>query len=146
MVQTYDISVSDHMLIECELSLQNCDSRQKFITYRNFKHFDINEFNKDLYSIDFNYIYYIKDIDNKLEYFNDKITQLFNKHAPMRTIKIKHCVNSSIPSLMLILVYYKQLKNFANHAVDNEKRAYMNYVLNGTDVRKKWQALKIWVL
>nr|CAH7740552.1 unnamed protein product [Callosobruchus chinensis] len=161
-VSVYDINVSDHLLTECHFSIQNICQKSKQVTFRDYRNFSIDTFNDDLDKIDFNSIFYTCGIDEKLELFNKYVLGIFDKHAPKITVRVtRNRAPWLTDNLKLIfsLRYsaltkfksnkskenwdrYKELRNFANHATENEKKAYLGTIMDRGDVRKKWRTLK----
>nr|CAH7715602.1 unnamed protein product [Callosobruchus chinensis] len=161
-VSVYDINVSDHLLTECHFSIQNICQKSKQVTFRDYRNFSIDTFNDDLDKIDFNSIFYTCGIDEKLELFNKYVLGIFDKHAPKVTVRVtRNRAPWLTDNLKLIFSLrdsaltkfksnktkenwdrYKELRNFANHATENEKKAYLGTIMDHGDVRKKWRTLK----
>lgn len=60
------VHISDHELIECEI-FGDCTAAPKLITYRDYKDFDLELFQQHLSSLNLDIIFYISDIDLKVE-------------------------------------------------------------------------------
>ncbi|XP_059046034.1 uncharacterized protein LOC131841730 [Achroia grisella] len=56
---------------------------------RNFNRIDVNSLHRDAALIDWNPVLETTNVDNKILLFNTQIIDLFNKHAPVRVIKLR---------------------------------------------------------
>ena len=74
---------------------------------RSFKNFNLEFFNRDASTIDWNYVYTLPDVDSKIEWLNESILFLFNTHAPLQTVKIS---NRKQPWFTEILDLIRKLK------------------------------------
>lgn len=90
---------------------------------------------------------YISDIEEKLEYFNDLITFLFDIHAPLKTRKFSKPPAPWLTDTVKIMMQkrdvalqrykrtynpidyqkFKDFKNITNKAIENEQKAYFNH-------------------
>ena len=61
-------------------------------------------------TLDWNHIYYIVDVNNKLSYFNSLIVSLLNQFAPLRKCKIKN--SDCIFSLNKDILYHRNIRDF----------------------------------
>nr|CAI5870126.1 unnamed protein product [Callosobruchus analis] len=149
--------LADHNLIYCEVKLISKKFPPKFHTFRDFKKIDKNLFDTDLKRISFHDIFNSVELDRKVEIFNTLILELFDKHAPIKTVKITKkrapWLTDNIKLLMKFRDnalcqfkrsrdpskwdYYKQLRNFIQTAYENEKRAYLQFQINN-DLNKRW--------
>lgn len=153
---------SDHRLVYCEL-LFNVDIAQPMIiTYRCFDNFNYQSFSSDLISLPWYNFIRQSNIDLKLDIFNQFITSLFDKHAPLKQSRItKRRAPWLTPNLKLIMkerdkalqkfkrsnnaddwVNYKQLRNFTLSVVRKEKRAYLKSICEKHCLRKTWSTMK----
>ena len=62
----------------------------KYVTYRSFTTFDENNFLTDLRNSSLGNVYNFTDPDKALEYWLNTFTEVYNKHAPFRTHRVKH--------------------------------------------------------
>ncbi|KAI5747281.1 hypothetical protein M8J77_013016 [Diaphorina citri] len=81
------VGCSDHDLIYLAYSLFPTKHKDRVITSRNFKKFNSSQFLHDACAANWDQIYSLENIDDKLSCFNDLVLTLFNKHAPFRTFK-----------------------------------------------------------
>nr|CAH7751619.1 unnamed protein product [Callosobruchus chinensis] len=143
--QVGGLDLTYHELISCRVQQHKLKTEPLFYTYRSFKNFDITHFLDDLQKLSLINICYLSDIEDKIELFNRLITDLFNKHIPLKTSKITKAkapwLNDEIRSLMIDRdkarsafrkhpissnwEKYKTLKNRTNHKIVEEKRKYL---------------------
>lgn len=157
-------NVADHCVIFCKLSVdtQTKSSPKSYISYRNLFNVDIQKFQADLEAIPWDYIFSLPDVDRKVEFLTSNIVHLFNLHAPMRTGKAKSRFSPWLtPNIKLMQKmrdealdrykltrlpghwsYYKQLRNFTNLSICNEKKAYLAHKLRSCNIREKWKELR----
>lgn len=111
---------SDHYLIDLEISNVKSIVKDKYIYSRSLKNIDANNFYQDLHNLPFSDIFYINDLNLKLDTFNKLILNLFDIHAPLKRIKIvanknKPWMTDNIRLLMKLrdkaLQKFKQVKS-----------------------------------
>lgn len=85
---TVDVHFSDHRLAYVIVNLKVPRFRQKFVTVRNFKYFNYNEFLNDLLGLTWHDFYRAETIDEKVDFFEERIQFIFNLHAPFRTYRV----------------------------------------------------------
>lgn len=156
---TFD--ASDHFLIKCQLKLESLKPQPFFATYRDFRHFDRAAFYRDLQNVPFDDIYYMPNIDQKVNTFNFYLLELFNLHAPLRTSRItKRKAPWLTPNIKFFISLrnktlskykrqrtatnwesYRQLRNFVSNAIDREKRAYLENRIQNNGSRDNWKLL-----
>lgn len=152
---------TDHELIYCSLIKPIVKHPSIFKTYRDYKNFDLNFFNNELQSLPFEDILYINDINKKLTFFNNLLVSLFDRHAPLRTIRctkpkalwLTNNIRSMIKLRNNALVkfknsrnpedfnYYKNLRNLTSQAIKNEKKAFLNYRIRNNRSKTLWRDL-----
>lgn len=154
--------LSDHFTIFCKLNFESSDSINKYITYRNFKSLDHTRFQADLRCISWHNIYDIENVDDKLQFLNENIIQIFDYHAPLKTfrctkpfspwytdnIKLMCCLRDKALSKWRRTKnpnhreYYKQLRNYTTEAIAREKKAYCEWMMIRSKPRECWKFLK----
>lgn len=82
------LGISDHCAVSAILNFAKEKVKPKFVTFRNFKHFDYESFVADLTLMNWDYIYELEGVDDMLNFFNYTLTLIFNKHAPQRTVRV----------------------------------------------------------
>lgn len=153
--------ISDHKLVSTNISSIRAKVEPFLKTFRDFKNFDINAFLRDLYKVDWNYIYDCNDVDSMVSFFNSQVSKLFDIHSPYRTVKI---TKYPAPWLTENLRYmmrlrskahskykknktdanwrdYKALRNRVNIAVRAEKKAFLQYTFRH-DPKNFWRTIK----
>ncbi|KAI4459473.1 cyclic nucleotide-gated cation channel subunit a [Holotrichia oblita] len=80
--------VSDHELVLCTLNVGSPEMPDVLRTSRDFRNFDYNYFCALLYSVLWRNIFDMTNINEKLDFFNETITNLFDTVASFRTFKI----------------------------------------------------------
>lgn len=156
-----DVDFSDHDLVFLILNLK-IPRVVRFVTCRDFKNFDEELFLEDLLSAGLEAIYYINDIDHKVAIFNKVLTDLFDKYAPVRTMRMTKpyapWLTDNIKFLMSLRdrakasyrrtlqrrdwEEYKRLRNLTTLSVNNEKKAYLRHKLSSTNSKAVYKELK----
>ena len=77
--------LTDHELIRCRLTSSVPKVRPIIKSYRDYRAFKFDSFNRDLELLPLTLLYQIRDVDTKVNYFNKLILSLFDKHAPVKT-------------------------------------------------------------
>ena len=80
---------SNHDLIYCVMDLQKPKHQQQYVTYRDMKIFALDEFVEEVGRVDWNTLYNVHEIDEKLGIFNNTFMQIIDKHAPLKRVKVK---------------------------------------------------------
>lgn len=152
----------DHCLIHCTLKLNKPAQISSQVTYRDFKYFNYDSFLADYNSIDWSQLIQIDSIDDKTSFLVNNIVNLFDLHAPFKTIKIYKknmpWITDNIKLMMKLRNsafsrykrnrseanwnYYKQLRNYTTGAIKREKKAYFEYRLGKTYICNVWSELR----
>nr|CAI5823600.1 unnamed protein product [Callosobruchus analis] len=82
-----DAVIADHNLISCKFKTQTAITKPKVYSYRDLKNIDLEKFGIDLRRTTWP-IFDVADIDAKVAILEDTIINLFNIHAPLKTVKI----------------------------------------------------------
>ena len=154
--------ISDHKLTYCHIKLSSPKRIQKFVTFRDFKELNEEAFYIDLFQTPWDEIYYMRDVDGKVDFLTDNLTKIFNKHVPFKTVrvnkppapwltpaltaimrerdraKIKYKASRSLADLQT----YKDLRNFALASVRREKMGYLNFLEQQKNYRMLWKGLR----
>lgn len=162
-----ECSLSDHNLIFCVIDFLY-ESNPIVKRFRDYSNFDIDNFKMDAQLIDWNYIYLIQNIHDKVKFFNSCIEDLFDKHAPYKSLTLKRIKHNNpwfTPTLKEILKiknkawcrftktknpihrqYYCDLRNYYNFALKEEKKIFFNNFINDNtqNQKKLWAGLKSW--
>lgn len=154
-----------HAMVNVKFHIKKNKIPPKLIRYRPLKNIVLEDFNRDLYATDWQSISELPSIDLAVDRFNMLLLSLFDKHAPVKTIRIRE--DQMLPWLtptckyMIELRnkafetyreskleahkrYYKDLKRLVETSILNEKRAYFNEYVNSTIGNSKlfWQNIK----
>lgn len=153
--------ISDHRMVFCDLKINNMKMKPKYISFRCFNNFDLNTFLVDLHNVPWYNIIFENDIDNKIDLFNDYVISLFDKHAPIRFVRVtKPKAPWLTPNLKLIMkerdkalqkykrtnsntdwLHYKNLRNYTLSIVRREKKNYLEYIASQNNLKKTWSTL-----
>ena len=151
--------ISKHDVIYLSYSLRLPKHEPKIISYRDLKAIDNISLINDSYTVPWHIIENIPDINGKVETFNSMVLHLYEKHAPLRTIRVTRqtapWINNEIRSLMserdaafrrykklkesMHFEHYKRLRNKTKQAIRNSKR---KYVQNLEANKSRWQNLR----
>lgn len=71
--------ISDHRFTCIDLEIKTVKFKSKIIQIRNFKHFDRTSYSNDVASMQFDDIYYVDDIDMKVNMLTSFIQSVFDK-------------------------------------------------------------------
>lgn len=154
--------VTDHELIFCVINVKTQKSKPVYVTSRDFKHLNYDQFYADLRSIPWNNIYFLNTVDEKVQFLNENIIALLDLHAPFKTYKITKKYAPWLTDTLRAMMadrdkarnrfkisksnadwnHYKILRNNVSLAVDREKSAYYNYKLNVHNSALIWPTLK----
>lgn len=116
-----EISIRDHFLIYCILNLKVPRSKPQEITTRSYKNFNADNFNQDISTTPWDTVPMFDDVDDQTSCFNKLFLEALDRHAPIKTLKIKHnktwVITTEIRDLMCqrdsMLKIARQTKN--NH-------------------------------
>lgn len=155
-------NISDHFVIKLVLNLKVYKPPPLFYTYRDYKRINHEQFLVDLYNTPFHNVFYIRDVDSKLEKFNDLLIDLFNKHAPERTVRITKkkapWITENIKLIMsnrdkALSKYkkqktsinwenYRHLRNRVTSLIQIEKQNYLANQVRTNNTKDNWKLLK----
>jgi hypothetical protein len=85
-----EVNISDHFLVSCELNLKKPKLKPTYINARSFKDYDRNQFVMDLAQIPWHENFSIDDVNEKLSSFNGHFLSILEKHAPVKSMKIRY--------------------------------------------------------
>lgn len=154
--------VSDHCVVMSKLKFVRSRVDPKFITYRDFKNFNNDDFVADLCTVDWDYIYRLSDIDEIVEYFSQNICLLYDRHAPIRTVRVNKkpapWLTDTVKLMIRLrddahlkyrrtklerdLIAYRNLRNYVTGAIRREKKAYMDFRLRNKNSKSLWNSLR----
>ena len=145
-----DTTLSDHFLIKSKVRFIK-EVCHKTVTFRDYKNFNCENFNKDLDTIFHNYQSQdVNDVEKLWLFFRDSFNEVSNRHAPLvtRRLKSKSCpwITTDIVKLIHERDYahksfrkthnqsywdnYKHLRNQVTSLIRNTKRSFYENEIN----------------
>lgn len=83
--------ISDHDLLFCSYNIDF--SHVPFphsYTYRDFKSIDVHSLHREACAIPWEHCMYLENANNKLNFFQSQIEDLFNNHVPLRRVQVRN--------------------------------------------------------
>ncbi|CAH2092304.1 unnamed protein product [Euphydryas editha] len=153
---------SYHDLVYLSYRMRPPKAKPTITMRRSFKNFDNDSFLEDLNNIDWGTIQSAPNMDDKLNVFNSLLTELFDKHAPLRPVKLKHLpapwLTQDIKSLMLKrnaakskfkLIpsennhnKYKKLRNLCSRACRDAQSNFIDNSIKNNSPARIWRFLE----
>lgn len=153
---------SYHDLIYLSYKIRMPKPRVKFLELRNFKEIDSEKLRSDFGRIDWFILYDLNTIDEKVTYLNQTLNNLFDKHAPIRKVRVKHLpapwLSQNIRNIMAKrdqakrrykknhsienLNKYKRLRNRSNRMCRDAKRRYFHESAESLKPAQLWKLLR----
>lgn len=161
-----ECSLSDHFAISCVLDFSAPSNSRAIKIVRDYKGVSCPAMAHDLSCIDWSSLYLIQHIDQKVEFFNTAITNIFDKHAPYKLIKVSTSRRSqpwftdTLRRIRKTKIYafkcykrsgleshrrfYCDIRNYYNFALDTEKNQYYRHMVSDNigNPKKLWSGLK----
>nr|CAH7737089.1 unnamed protein product [Callosobruchus chinensis] len=154
--------VTDHQLTYCALKISLPTTPPKLISYRDFNSFHAINFNSDLRNQNWSTILDVVHIDQKVNILVSTILQLFDLHAPVRTVRVTKPKAPWFTDVLKIMKkhrnklwskykkskcprdfeQYKTMRNLFTAAVRAEKKGYINYVQKNKSKKELWKTLE----
>ncbi|XP_031353652.1 uncharacterized protein LOC116178327 [Photinus pyralis] len=154
--------LTDHCLVSCKVGLSHSAKPVSQKRYRDFKHFDVSAFERDLRAVEWNVIYNIPSIDDKVKFLNGNITAILDKHAPFKTSRFTKPYTPWLTDNVRLMIklrnkalqrfkrskspahwdYYKALRNMTTAAIKAEKKAYLEFTFRSNNAKTAWQTLR----
>lgn len=167
-VRNVDVSLiptlSKHAFVFATFVIKKDKPVPRYITFRPIKNINLDNFNNDLCSVDWDSIATIPSVNDMIIAFNNAIINLFDMHAPEKRIVAKEKPSPWLTSNVRFMMklrdkaharfriskkdahkdYYKSLKKQVEIALINEKRAYFKHYIdaNINDSKSLWKNLK----
>lgn len=153
---------SYHDLIFLSYKIRPPKAKPKIILQRNFGDINLEELQHDADAVDWSQLIGDSSVDSKVEHFNNIITELFDKHAPLREIKLKHLpapwITPELRSIMHQKVVakaklkcrysdynkekYIDRRNRCNRECRDAQRRYIHNSVEDSDPAKVWKFLR----
>ncbi|KAL7305425.1 hypothetical protein TKK_0002168 [Trichogramma kaykai] len=160
--QIYQPVISKHDVLLATFELSVPSYVETAVARRDFKQLDPLRFNADLDSIDWERIARLPDVDDMFETLTARLNELFDAHAPLRTIVQKKCgkpwFGAGLKAIIRErnqawrryrrlgrpddLVRFKRLRNRLRVAARNSKAAYYRARLAGCAPAQAWRILR----
>lgn len=161
-----ECSLSDHFATTCTVNIRTAKSTVSRRVVRDFNSLDGASFARDLADLDWNPLYSLPDVNQKVDYFNTSIMNIFDTHAPYKVVLLKgtkcsqpwftdtlrqirrtkikafnRYKHTQLPSHRR---FYCNVRNYYNFAIREEKKQfYHNTILSNIDNPKKlWPVLR----
>lgn len=154
--------ISDHKLVFCKLKIPQYKYKQKFVTYRDFRQFENLAFLEDLHNTPWNNIIYVNNIDEKVHMLSENIIKLFDRHAPLKTVRVSKPSSPWLTDTIKIMMKerdkalekyhldpteenwnsYKQIRNFTLSSIRREKAGYISHLYRERNKKPFWKKLK----
>ncbi|KAI8434316.1 hypothetical protein MSG28_012397 [Choristoneura fumiferana] len=156
--------ISDHAMVIAELTIKRQKPVPLYIYKRQLSKIDTIAFEADLNSISWEEVRAPLDVNEKVSLFNHYIIALFDKHSPVRQIRINRqsypWITENIKTMMDLRDaafkkarrtkkdshkdYYKILRNYTQGALEREKKAYFTFYVNKNQSQPKrmWNHIK----
>ncbi|KAG7309261.1 hypothetical protein JYU34_005202 [Plutella xylostella] len=153
---------SYHDLLYLSYKIRTPKPKKRTILQRNFKQVDELQLCEDAKAIDWAQLNDIDDIDERVALFNSLLTDLFDKHAPLRPVHVKQLpapwLTDDIKRLMSKRDHarfrykkqpteehermYKELRNRCNRVCRDAKRRHIHKTIENCDNSQLWNFLK----
>ncbi|KAJ2939918.1 hypothetical protein O0L34_g6624 [Tuta absoluta] len=153
---------SAHDLIYASFKIRPPKRRHKTILIRNYGKIDREAFMSDLAEADWESISEGNDVDSKVAAFQTLILSLYDKHAPLREVRVRHYpapwLTPEIKSLMTrrdaarvrmrhspceeSINTYHELRKICNKMCRNSKRQHIHTSIEDCPSHKLWKFLK----
>ena len=163
-VQKHHLGGSDHMMISAVRHSKTIRSSPKYIRKRSFKNFDPQLFVATVQQVSWLDVYLCNDVDEAVEIFSNKITEILDVMAPMKTIQVRTNYSPWLSKETLELMKvrdelqklasetkcredwkrYKEARNKVNNKLKYEESNWRRVRLEecGKDSGKTWRNVK----
>ena len=160
-VNVLKTSISDHFMISCSYLHKLPKGIKKghtSIQYRCYRNINTTSFFADLSQIHFDNVFYSTDPNIAMKTLIDMLKSVINKHAPLKTRRVKHpnlpsWLNSDIIKEMELRDLYKQQhllkeyrkqRNKVSNMVTNAKKEFFNKLITDKkDTGSLWRAMNV---
>jgi len=154
---------SCHDLLFACFNLATPTVKPKKIVYRDYKKINFEALDHEFSEVDWNEVYRLKNIDEKVDRFNKTILHIFDKHAPLKSFTPKKQGSPWINDEILTLMnkrdkakklaaksrlaehreVFRKLRNKCKQVMRNAKIRYLNELfVNKNSSKEIWQSLK----
>lgn len=154
---------SAHDLLWAVFNISTPKFVKKTVTYRNYKQLNIDSLLDDANMMPWENIFSLSNINEKVSLFNSLLIELFDKHAPLKTVKLKEYDEPwmtkelkkerkkrdklwkkfKISGSPEVFENYRQFRNKLKQKMRNAKVKYFNDLFNTSDSPKFiWSHIK----
>lgn len=153
---------SYHDLIFISYKIRPPKPKPRVLLQRNFSGMNLDKLKKDARDMDWNIVENAKAVDDQIALFNSFLTRLYDIHAPVRAIKIKHLpapwLTADIKELLQKKVLskskfksrpsdknkekYIRLRNHCNKVCRDAQRRHIHESVENGDPAKVWKFLR----
>ncbi|CAG4955343.1 unnamed protein product [Colias eurytheme] len=153
---------SHHDLIYISYNIRPPKLKSKISLRRNFAGMDVDQLCRDAQDIDWSVVYSEHNIDTKVELFTSRVSQLYDKHAPLRPVKLKHLPAPWLTDELKSLLHlkskaktklklknndanrekYTKIRNRCNTCCRDAQRRHIHSSVENGDPAKVWKFLK----
>lgn len=153
--------ISDHDLVYVNANVKVLKSPPKLFSFRNFKYFQLEEFQQTLESKNWQMLYNVDEVESKVSLLTQNIINSFDIHAPIMTVKVSKPKSPWITDVIKIMIRernklltkfkktkqpdhweaYKTMRNYVVNAIRQEKQAYLNNICRTGDSKQIWNTL-----
>lgn len=154
--------MSYHDVIYLSYKIRPPRIKSKVLLQRSFGSIDVEKLRDDARNIDWSPVHNTDAIDEKISIFNNKLIQLYDVHAPLRSVKIKHLpapwLSEHIKKLMhqkavaksklkscpsdVNKLKFQLLRNRCNRVCRDAQRHYIHKSVENGDPAKVWKFLR----
>lgn len=94
--------ISDHLAVQCKLLLTKPRPTKTFVSSRNLRSVDLDDFSRDLENSDLFKSYHHMDVSALIDSYNNTVSLLLNTHAPLkqRSILVRPCTPWFTPDIL----------------------------------------------
>ena len=153
-VSTFALSFSAHDMIGCSRKINHQKYDPKIVECRDYKNYNPEAMCDEIKNIELIPLEEITDINIAVDYFNTKVTEVFDRHAPKTRKHVKGKQTLNDRDRLLKKAHktksendwsrYKILHNHSNSLIKKAKSTYHKTLIseNETNPRKFWDAIK----
>ncbi|KAI5643529.1 hypothetical protein NE865_04513 [Phthorimaea operculella] len=153
---------SQHDLIYASFKIRPPKRRHKTIVIRDYSRIDKEAFERDLAAADWGLVFGSDDVDGKVAAFQLLLISLYDKHAPLKEVRVKHYPAPWLtPAIKKVMARrdaarikarhdpsegnvraYHELRNICNKMCRNAKRSHIHSTIHDCPPHKLWKYLK----
>ncbi|XP_026318816.1 uncharacterized protein LOC113237370 [Hyposmocoma kahamanoa] len=153
---------SYHDLIYLSYRVRTPKPKTKVRLQRNFRAICVDRLRDDFSRIDWSSLFEACTVNEKIKIFNYLLLTLYNTHAPLRPVRVKHlpapwltptikkCMQRRDKAKSILkrypsddnLLAYKRLRNLCNRLCRDAKRRYIHSSIEGLSTGQTWKFLR----